>query len=132
MQNTIFTHSTLNDNTPCVFRDYFKFKDSHHQHETINNTNSIYSIPKGSLELPARFNSAKKSIKYICCKDWNSILKELSNKFKEKYLSNENWLISLKVSTLKHLLKCHFLGQYWTITNMIIFSIIFLIFCLKQ
>ena len=85
MQNIIFTHNTLNENTPNVFKDYFKIKHSHHHHETINNINSSYSIPKGSLELPTGSNSINKSTKYICCKDWNFMLKELSNKFLEKY-----------------------------------------------
>ena len=111
--NIIFTHSTLNDNNPSVFKDYFKLKHTDHNHKTVNNLSSAYSIPKGSIELPQTKTAAgKASIKYICSINWNSTLKELSRKFPQKYHTNVNWLIGLKCQTLKHILKSHFLEQY--------------------
>ena len=111
--NIIFTHSTLNDNNPSVFKDYFKLKHTDHNHRTVNNLSSAYSIPKGSIELPQTKTAAgKASIKYICSINWNSTLKELSRKFPQKYHTNVNWLIGLNCQTLKHILKNHFLEQY--------------------
>ena len=94
----IFTHSTLNDNNPSVFKDYFKLKHTDHNHRTVNNLSSAYSIPKGSIELPQTKTAAgKASIKYICSINWNSTLKELSRKFPQKYHTNVNWLIGQNV-----------------------------------
>ena len=111
--NVLFTHNTLNNKSPTTFNDYFKIKQIHHQHMTTNNLSSTYSIPKGSLEKP-NYNtkSGKSSIKYICSDNWNSVLKELSIKFPEKYSSSENWLQSTKINSLRQLLKLHFLEQY--------------------
>ena len=61
IQNIILTHNTLNGKAPTVFKNYFKIKHTHHQHETVNNLNLTYSIPKGSIDLPQiRTNSANK------------------------------------------------------------------------
>ena len=73
--NIIFTHNSINSNTPRIFNDYFIFEESNHQYQTVNSLNSTYSIPAGSLELPKyRTNSRKSSIKYICARTWNSTL----------------------------------------------------------
>ena len=51
LNNILFVHNVLNNNAPIIFNDYFKFM-LQHNHNTVNNPNSQYSIPKGSLELP--------------------------------------------------------------------------------
>ena len=83
--NVIFTHNSINNNTPRIFNDYFNFEESNHQYQTVNSLNSTYSIPAGSLELPTyRTNSGKSSIKYICASTWNSTLKDVSMKYIER------------------------------------------------
>ena len=67
LNNILFAHDTINNNTPAIFKDYFIFNEVSHQHDTINNLASTYSIPNGSLQIPDyRTNSGKSSIKYIC------------------------------------------------------------------
>jgi hypothetical protein len=51
--NMIFTHNTLNGKTPHIFENYFVFNKTNHQHQTVNSLNSIYSLPTGSLKIPA-------------------------------------------------------------------------------
>ena len=55
-----------------------------HQHNLIDNLGNVYSIPKGSLQLPIyKTNSGKTSINtYIT---WNQMLKGLSIASIEKY-----------------------------------------------
>ena len=80
---------------------------------TTNNPNSAYSTPKGSLEIPDyKTKSGKGSIRYICSKDWNMALKKLSVKFPSRYNSCKNWLQSVSVNTLKHLLKDSYIDDY--------------------
>ena len=111
--NMLFTHNTINKNTPKVFENYFIFNEIVHEHDTVNNLNSIYSIPTGSLELPEYKTSAgKSSIKYICSNLWNTMLKELSLKQLKKYEKNPFWINETYVKYLKHLLKNHFLEDY--------------------
>ena len=52
LQNIIFTHNTLNNKSPAIFKNYFKKKTITHNHMTINNLNSKYSQPRGSLKIP--------------------------------------------------------------------------------
>jgi len=111
LNNILFTHNTLNNKSPSVFNDFFTLKQTTHQHLNTNNINSAYSIPKGSLEVH-NCNLRNKSIKYICSDTWNTVHKELSTKYPNKYLTNEFWLKDAKTNTLKHLLKMHFLEQY--------------------
>ena len=47
--NILFTHNAINGNAPDIFKDYFTFNEVDHLHDTVNNLNSVYSIPKGSL-----------------------------------------------------------------------------------
>ena len=113
LNNILFTHNTLNNNTPIIFKDYFKFKEVRHEHQTINRINSTYSIPEGSLELPTfRTTTGKLSLKNVCSNNWNKTLKDLSLKYLEKYISNQNWLNNCKISYLKHMLKNNFLDHY--------------------
>ena len=82
INNIIFTHSTINKKSPTAFSNYFKIKQTNHQHMTTNNPNSEYSTPKGSLEIPDyKTKSGKSSIRYICSNDWNFVLKRLSINF---------------------------------------------------
>ena len=68
---------TLNNKSPHIFKDYFKLKEVRHHHQTINNLNSTFSIPAGSLNVPTfRTNAGKFSIQNICATTWNDILKE--------------------------------------------------------
>ena len=52
--NILFTHIAINGNTPDIFKDYFTFNEVDHLQNTVNNLNSVYSIPKGSLKLPKK------------------------------------------------------------------------------
>ena len=111
--NILFTHNAINKKTPTVFKDYFTLNETEHQHDTINNLNSVYSVPVGSLQLPSyRTNSGKSSIRYICSSTWNSILKELSIKNFKKYNQDPFWINKTNVKTLKFVLKSHFLECY--------------------
>ena len=111
--NILFTHNAINGNTPDIFKDYFTFNEVDHLHDTVNNLNSVYSIPKGSLQLPNfKTNAGKSSIKYICSSTWNHALKDLSIKNVKKYSHDPFWLNKTDSKTLKHILKTHFLENY--------------------
>ena len=108
--NIIFTHNTLNKKSPNIFNSYFKNKLTSHHHYTINNLNTQYCIPKGSLDIPnVNTTSGEKSIRNICSKEWNLILRELSIKYFNDYENCELWLQNLKINKLKFMLKQHFL-----------------------
>ena len=47
--NVIFTHKTLNGNSPSYFNDYFQKSKPNHNYNTTRNPNSVYSIPPGSV-----------------------------------------------------------------------------------
>ena len=47
--NILFTHNAINKKTLIVFKNYFTLNETEHQHDTINNLNSVYSVPVGSL-----------------------------------------------------------------------------------
>ena len=82
----LFTYNAINENTPDNFKDYLTFNAVDHLHDTVHNFNSVYSIPKGSLQLPKfKTNAGKASMKYICCSTWNHTLKDLSIKNIKKY-----------------------------------------------
>ena len=77
--NLLFTHNTINKNSPVVFNNIFLFNETSHPHQTVNSLTSTYSIPTGSLKLPIyRTEAGRSSIKYICSNTWNSTLKVLS------------------------------------------------------
>ena len=102
LNNILFTHATLNKNTPGIFSNYFSLNQITHKHNTINSITSTYSNPTGTLKIPI-FNtrSGDLSLKYVCSKLWNTILRELSLKFPKEYSSNPFWLISSLTATLK-------------------------------
>ena len=113
MNTILFTHNTVDNNTPVIFRKCFDFKEMSHQHSLFNNQGNVYSIPKGSLQLPIyKTNSGKTSIKYICSVTWNQILKELSIANIEKYNRDPYWINNTKVNSLKIRLKKRFLESY--------------------
>ena len=108
--NLLFTHNTINNKTPPIFKDYFKFAETKHEHNTVNNLTSTYSIPLGSLEVPQyRTNLGKSSVKHICSTTWNSTLKDLSAKDNLPPF----WMNKISVKTLKKRLKLHYLEYYW-------------------
>ena len=111
--NLLFTHNTINKNSPAVFDNYFLFDEASHPHQTINSLTSTYSIPTGSLKLPIyRTEAGKSSIKYICSNTWNSILKVLSTANIKKYNQNPFWMNKTSINTFKYILKKHFLECY--------------------
>ena len=111
--NIMFTHSAINKTIPSIFEDYFQFKETTHEHETVNSLTSAYSFPVGSLLLPLYKNNAgKESIRYICANIWNNILKELSIKNPENYDLDPFWINRTSNKNLKHILKQHFLENY--------------------
>ena len=107
----LFVHNVLNNKAPKAFNNYFKFENLH-DHDTVRNPNSVYSTPKGSLELPkTNLLVGKKGIKYVSANTWNTTLKELARK-NSTLANNENWLKDLTIPQLKKLLKHHFLDTY--------------------
>ena len=113
LNNIVFTHDTINAKTPPIFESYFIFNKTSHQHETVNSLNSIYSLPTGSLKLPAyRTESGKSSIRFICSSTWNTILKDISIKNINKYNKDHFWMNKINIKTLKHILHKHFLEYY--------------------
>ena len=107
--NLLFTHNTINNRTPPIFKDYFKFAETKHEHNTVNNLTSTYSIPLGSLEVPQyRTNLGKSSVKHICSTTWNSTLKDLSAKDNLPPF----WMNKISVKTFKKRLKLHYLEYY--------------------
>ena len=111
--NILFTHNTINNRTPLIFKNYFTFHAVDHDHSTVNKITSTYSIPEGSLELPC-YNKkvGETSTRYICSSTWNSMLKELSVKYPEKYEKDPFWISKSKIVHVKHTLKEHFLDCY--------------------
>ena len=111
ISNIIFVHNVLNNKAPKAFENYFKFKPLHN-YNTMRNPNTIYSVPKGSLELPkTNLLVGKKSIKYIGANTWNIVLKELS-RIHPVLANDPNWFKNLSVPQLNKLLKNHFLETY--------------------
>ncbi len=108
--NILFTHSTLNNKSPIVFKEYFTFKNTAHRQFRQN---TQFNIPKGSLEIPLyKTKSGQHSIRFICSTEWNQFHRQLSYQHFEKYSENEHWLQNLSQNLLKQLLKNHFLESY--------------------
>ena len=70
----------------------------------MNNPNSTYSIPSGSIKL---LDDEAGTFKHKCAMDWNDMLKKLSNPS-----SQANWLSALNVLRLKNITKTYFLSTY--------------------
>ena len=122
MNNALFVHNVLNENIPNFFKNYFSVKTICHDYQTINNPDSLCSIPHGSVSLP---DTSERSIKYICAKSWNYYIKILtSNQFKknkvlaEKYNDtsylkmNQNWVKKYKIYKIKKVIKELSINQY--------------------
>ena len=110
--NILFTHSTLNNNSPKIFTNFFKYNKSIKRDFSQN---SIFSTPNGSLAIPLfQTSSGNKSIQFTCTIEWNQIHRELSTKYFLKYKNNELWLKEINFKTLRKMLKCHFLDKYKT------------------
>ena len=117
LNNIMFVHNVINNKAPRHFANYFQFRKTQHLYPTSNNPNSLYSIPKGSLDYP-RANTCigRQTIKYICTDNWNSIIKYFSRINHHYSPTDELWLTNLSIPILKALLKKHFLEQYSQIT----------------
>ena len=108
--NIISTHDTINAKTPPIFESHFNFDKTSHQNETVNSLNSTYSLPTGSLKLPAYITeSGKSSIRFICSSAWNSMLKDFFIKNNTKYNKDPFWSSKTNIKILKHILHKHFL-----------------------
>lgn len=111
LNNITFVHNVMNNKAPKTFKDYFNLQPLH-SHDTVRNPNSVYSIPKGSLELPTtNLMVGRKGIKYACANTWNITLKELV-RIHPTHANNVNWLKDKSTQQLKNLLKKHFLESY--------------------
>ena len=108
LNNVLFTHATINKNTPPVFNDYFKFKDLS-QNNVRNNLN-VFQTLSGSLEIPP--NECKLSLRYICPIVWNAIHRDLSSKFPDYYKNDPFWLRNISIEKLKSILKWCYLEYY--------------------
>jgi len=110
MSNILFTHSTLNNRSPAIFNNFFKFKDINKRQISQHNK---FSTLNGALEMPIyKTSSGLKSVQFICAVEWNQIHRELSNENFLKYQENNFWLKSISIKPLKNLLKPNFLDNY--------------------
>ena len=39
--NLLFTHNAINNKTPPIFKDYFKFAETKHEYKTVNNLHNV-------------------------------------------------------------------------------------------
>ena len=72
--NIIFVHKILNNISPSHFNHFYELHTPSHSYNTVNNPNSQYSIPAGSVTLS---NIETETFKYRCAHDWNDILKTI-------------------------------------------------------
>ena len=110
LHNILFAHDTINNNTPpVIFKDYFIFNEVSHQHDTINDLASTYSVPNDLLQVhDYRTNLGKSLIKYICSSIGNKFLKDLSMKNIEKNHQDPFWISKTNVKILKSILWKYF------------------------
>ena len=67
LNNMIFTHNALNDNTPNIFKDFFELKEVRQTHQTISEISSLYRLPAGYLDQPSyKTRASDLSLKNIC------------------------------------------------------------------
>ena len=76
INNMLFVHSTLRNDSPSYFKDFFELYMPNHSFNTRNNVNSSYSIPPGSVSLS---NLNKETLKFTCAKNWNENIKKIPN-----------------------------------------------------
>ena len=102
--NIIFVHKTLNDLSPSHFKNFYELHTPNHNYNTINNPNSAYSIPAGSVSLT---NIKINTFKYKCAQDWNEALKIIS-----RSTNNTNRLNDVSSVKLKSIIKAHVVSTY--------------------
>ena len=102
--NIIFVHKTLNNLSPSHFKNFYEFHNQNHDYNTINNPNSQYSIPAGSVSLS---NIESDSLKLRCAQDWNESIKNIS-----RTTHHTQRLLDVNIQSLKYILKAHFIGAY--------------------
>ena len=114
IKNILFVHNVLSHKAPKHFHNYFTIKTTDHNHRTINNPNSLFSKPEGSLLLPdLKTKAAKISVKYLCALAWNSALKSLSCELqKEKTILQADWMQKTSIFKLRKMLNLLFLNSY--------------------
>ena len=76
INNMLFVHHTLRNESPSHFNDFFKLHLPNHRFNTRNVLNSYYSMPPGSVSLT---NLPNKTIKLDCAQNWNKYLKQIPN-----------------------------------------------------
>jgi len=76
INNMLFVHQTLRNESPNHFNDFIKLHLPNHGFNTRNILSSRYSMPPGSVSLA---NLQNKTIKFECAKTWNKHLKKIPN-----------------------------------------------------
>ena len=110
LNNILFTHSCLNNQTPPIFQKFFKYKDINNH--SINVISTHRNLP-GSLEIPPpHSDTSKNSLQFICPSIWNSTHRDLSKKYPDKFNGNPQWIKDLSTTALEKILKHHYLEQY--------------------
>ena len=104
LNNIICVHKTLNNSSPSHFKHFYKLHNPNHNYNTVNNPNSHYSIPAGSVSLS---NMDTGTLKHKCAQEWNEILKKLSCTS-----SHTQKLLDISSLKLKSIIKAHFIGAY--------------------
>ena len=102
--NVIFVHKTINGLSPSHFDNYYELHTPTHRYNTVNNPNSLYSIPAGSVCLS---KIAIDTLKYKCAHDWNQILKILL-----QTTNNTQRILNISIPKLKSITKAHYIGAY--------------------
>ena len=102
--NVIFVHKTLNNLSPSHFKNFYELHILNHNYNTVNNPNSRYSIPAGSVSLD---NMEIESLKYRCAQNWNDIIKDIS-----RTTHQTGRLMDVSIISLKNIIKAHFVGNY--------------------
>ena len=82
--NVIFTHKTLNNNSPSHFHNFYELYTPTHDYPTSNNPTSTYSIPAGPIQL---LEAEAGTFKHKCAEDWNFIPKKIIQRIKSDKLA---------------------------------------------
>jgi len=102
--NINFVHKTLTNASPSHFNNFYKLYTPSHNHDTVNNPSSLYSIPAGSVCLA---DIEAGTFKYRCAQDWNKIIKAIY-----RTTNNTHKLLDVSINSLKSITKAHFIGAY--------------------
>ena len=102
--NIIFVHKSLNNLSPSYFKNFYELHIPNHDYDTVNNPNSRYSIPAGSVSLD---DIETGSMKHRCAQDWNEILKSIA-----RSTHHTQRLLDVNIVNLKSIIKSHFIGNY--------------------